>query len=90
MKSENDPTRKPFADQRIVVTGGAGFLGSRVVARLQARGAKDVLVPRTATMDLRERENCRKAVAGADLVYEPAHRPPERGVRLVIAGIGLR
>jgi len=31
-----------------------------------------VLVPRTATMDLRERENCRKAVAGADLVIHMA------------------
>ena len=34
--------------RRVMVTGGAGFLGSRVVARLDAAGATDVFVPRSA------------------------------------------
>ena len=58
--------------RRVVVTGGAGFLGSRVVAQLRERGARNVLVPRSADLDLRLRENCRRAVEGADLVIHLA------------------
>jgi len=54
------------------VTGGAGFLGSRVVARLQERGATDILIPRSQTMDLLDRANCRRVVQGADLVIHMA------------------
>ena len=41
-----------WSDQRVVVTGGAGFLGSHVVARLKERGCQDILVPRRKTRDL--------------------------------------
>jgi GDP-L-fucose synthase len=41
-----------FRDKRIVVTGGAGFLGSFVVDRLRARGAGHVIVPRSRDYDL--------------------------------------
>jgi GDP-L-fucose synthase len=40
-----------WSDRRVLVTGGAGFLGRRVVARLRARGA-DVVAPRRAEYDL--------------------------------------
>ena len=40
-----------FAEQRIVVTGGAGFLGRRVVAELQRRGVEP-FVARSADYDL--------------------------------------
>ena len=42
-----------WSNQRVVVTGGAGFLGSFVVEALTAAGAKAV-VPRSATCDLRD------------------------------------
>ncbi len=45
-----------WQDNRFVVTGGAGFLGSFVVEALRARGAQDVFVPRRADYDLRQRE----------------------------------
>ena len=38
---------------RTMVTGGGGFLGRSVVARLHAAGAQDVFVPRSAEYDLR-------------------------------------
>ncbi|MEW6752894.1 MAG: GDP-L-fucose synthase [Candidatus Latescibacterota bacterium] len=44
-----------IAGQRIVVTGGAGFLGSALVERLRLRGASQVFVPRRAEWDLRQR-----------------------------------
>ncbi len=42
-----------LVNSRVVVTGGAGFLGSYVVASLQARGCRRIVVPRSATYDLR-------------------------------------
>jgi GDP-L-fucose synthase len=42
-----------WAAQRVVVTGGAGFLGSFVVERLQGLGAGAIVVPRSRDYDLR-------------------------------------
>ena len=39
-------------DQRIVVTGGAGFLGRSVCEILRRRGATDVMIPRRREYDL--------------------------------------
>jgi GDP-L-fucose synthase len=48
--------------RRVVVTGGAGFLGSFVVERLRAAGAS-VTVPRSADYDLVDRAACRRLLA---------------------------
>lgn len=48
-----------WQDQRVVVTGGAGFLGRVVCAELEKRGAKEVLVPRSAQYDLTTTEGVR-------------------------------
>lgn len=40
---------------RVVVTGGSGFLGRRVVAALEGRGCASVFSPRSAQYDLREK-----------------------------------
>jgi GDP-L-fucose synthase len=43
-----------WQDKRVIVTGGAGFLGSYVVKSLHGRGAAEVIVPRSADYDLRD------------------------------------
>ena len=45
-----------WGDKRVVVTGGAGFLGSFVVEQLRRLGPLDVFVPRSADYDLREKD----------------------------------
>ena len=42
--------------KRVVVTGGAGFLGSFVVQQLQGKGCRDVFVPRSREYDLVQME----------------------------------
>ncbi|HXB55276.1 MAG TPA: GDP-L-fucose synthase [Vicinamibacteria bacterium] len=49
-----------LAGRRIVVTGGAGFLGRHVVAELGRRGVTEVVVPRRKDYDLVEREAARR------------------------------
>src|SRR5512145_3251948 len=39
-------------EKRVVVTGGAGFLGSFVVEELRRRGAREIFVPRSKDYDL--------------------------------------
>ena len=41
-------------DRRVIVTGGAGFLGSHIVARLRAAGCRHIDVPRSKSCDLRD------------------------------------
>ncbi len=41
-----------FEDRRVVVTGGAGFLGSYVTEGLRKRGCKNILVPKIEDYDL--------------------------------------
>ncbi len=41
-----------FADRRVVVTGGAGFLGSYVIEGLEKRGCKHILVPKIEEYNL--------------------------------------
>jgi GDP-L-fucose synthase len=68
--------------QKVLVTGGSGFLGSYVVAALTARGARpeNILIPRRATHDLRQWPNCEAVVRDRDLIIHLA---------AVVGGIGI-
>ena len=46
-----------------LVTGGAGFLGTRIVAELQRNGVSDIFVPRSAAYDLRTEDGVRSVFA---------------------------
>ena len=52
-----------WPDQRVMVTGGGGFLGRSVVQRLEAAGVQDVFVPRSADFDLRTADGVRAALS---------------------------
>lgn len=51
--------------RRVVVTGGAGFLGARVVDRLRRRGPAELAVPRSAEFDLRREADIVRLLEGA-------------------------
>lgn len=61
---------------RIVVTGGAGFLGAEVVDELRRRGAREIIVPRSRDYDLTDPVRTRALFADArpDLVLHLAAR----------------
>ena len=67
--AEPDPSF--WRDKAVVVTGGAGFLGSAVTRDTRALGA-DVTVVRSADHDLREPTETRAAVEGAQVVVHLA------------------
>jgi len=41
-----------WADKRICVTGGAGFLGTHLIANLRSKGARDIFIPTIENYDL--------------------------------------
>ena len=52
--------------KRIVVTGGSGFLGSRIVEKLKLKSPAEIFVPRKKQYDLVQNENVRR-------LYQDAH-----------------
>ncbi len=68
--------------KRILVTGGAGFLGQQVIQQLCAAGAdpNKITVPRSRDCDLRVMDNCQRAADQQDVIIHLAAH---------VGGIGL-
>ncbi|HBG61542.1 MAG: GDP-fucose synthetase [Omnitrophica WOR_2 bacterium GWF2_38_59] len=72
---------RSWNDKKVIVTGGAGFLGQVLVENLKNRGAKEIFVPKIEEYDLRKLSAIKKMYkkANADIVIHLA---------AVVGGIG--
>jgi GDP-L-fucose synthase len=81
-KADKNMTALELNNKRILVTGGAGFLGRQVIDQLCKAGAnpEKISVTRSRDCDLRSMENCKRAVDQQDIVIHLAAH---------VGGIGL-
>ena len=71
-----------YKDKKVVVTGGAGFLGSYVVSKLKKEGCKDIFIPRIEEYDLVNLEDIKR-------MYEDSKPSIVIHLAAKVGGIGL-
>ena len=65
-----------WEEKRICVTGGAGFLGTHLIANLRQRGAKEIFIPKIEDYDLVDRDAIARLLADSNpdvIIHLAAH-----------------
>lgn len=78
---ELEASSRYWRGRRVVVTGGAGFLGSHIVERLRSLGCDDAFVPRSSDYDLTEQ-------AAVQRLYRDARPDVVLHLAAQVGGIG--
>lgn len=73
-------------DKRVLVTGAYGFLGSHLIPQLKTCGVKTLFTPTIDELDLREKDNCTRAVRGMDIVIHLAAKVGGIGYNQAVPG----
>jgi GDP-L-fucose synthase len=61
-----------WSNKKVLITGGRGFLGKHLVAKLKEKGAKQIRIADIDKYDLREYKDCLRASRGIDVVIHLA------------------
>ena len=69
-----------WKSKNVLVTGGNGFLGSRLVQMLKEKNPKKITIPDSKKYDLRNVDNCKSVLQDIDVVFHLAAK---------VGGIGL-
>ena len=60
-----------WQDKKVILTGGAGFLGSFVTEKLKQRGATDIFIPRIENYNLVDSNDIRQMYADTLIDVDP-------------------
>jgi GDP-L-fucose synthase len=71
MKMEKTMAENFWQNKKVIVTGGAGFLGSFVIAKLKVRGAMDIYIPTIEEYNLVDPNDIRRMYANALAGVDP-------------------
>ena len=86
-ETKKTPLAKSFwKNQRILVTGGHGFLGTHLVKHLKKLLPKKLFIPSSSQFDLRDPEACKSVVKDIDIIIHLAARVGGIGYNQKIPG----